>query len=131
MIRQSSNRRHAGSVPAGPAPRRICISVACPPEGLPKKTPHVDTDISPQSQLPPLTAHPLGRRTALPWRHRAIPTQLLRFQIVSGAIAKPSIHVGVPRELTAFRNAPRTPLRSRALHSTTLNRGPIPAANRL
>src|SRR5262249_17274669 len=77
---------------------------------------------------PPLTSHPPADRTALPSPHRAIPTPSVRFQIVSGAIAEPSIDAGGLQESAAPRNAYCTLPPSPAFHSTTANSGLIPPA---
>src|SRR5262249_48602137 len=90
----------------------------------------LDTDTAPQSQLPPVTSRPPEHKTALLARYRATPTQSVRLQTVSGAIAGQSIRVGVLREPTAYRNAPRTTPPFQAFHSTTVNRGPFPPATR-
>src|SRR6266496_1786148 len=105
------------------------MSAARPPEALPEESPYVGTDSALQSQLPPSTSRPPVRKTALPSRHRTIPPQSVRLQIVSGATAEPSIRVDVLREPAAHRNARRTPPRSQAFHSTTLNRDTVSPAN--
>src|SRR5262249_34781169 len=107
---------------------RLQTSAASPPEDLPGECPHVDRDISHQSQPPPLTSHPRARKTALPLPHRAIPTRSVQFRIVSVSIAAPLIHAGVMRGSAAHRNASRTLPRSRAFHLTTVNRDPMPSA---
>src|SRR5262249_52976055 len=123
-------RRCVASVPAGLLVRRLHISVALLPKGLREESSPLDTDTVPQSQLLPVTSRPPEHKTALPARYRAIPTQSVRLQTVSGAIAGPLIRVGALREPTAYRNAPRTPPPSQAFHSTTANRGPLLSASR-
>src|SRR5215471_9212118 len=112
-----------------PLATRSNISAGHPTVDLPEETAHVDTDTLLQPQPPSLTWRPLARKTALPLRHRTIPTQSVRFQIVSGVIAEPSIHGGALWEPAAHRNARRTPPPSLAFHSSTANRDLLSPAN--